>query len=333
MMYQPMFIYIYIFPSMLISPILAISMNSWFMIWIMLEFNMMTFIPLIIYFNKFYKNLALKYFIIQTFSSSILILFSNSQLINFFENNYLIYIFINISILIKLGAAPFHSWFISLMMNMNWLNCLILSTWQKIIPMILIMYSFFNKIIYLSIIISCLIGSILSLNHQSLRLILSYSSINHISWMLMNLMISEKSWILYFISYFIINSSIMLIFSQFNINFINQLLKLNNKPLMLILIMNFISISGLPPMFGFLMKWFSLYMMNLNSNYILIFLLIMMSIMTFYFYLRICIYMLIMVKLNFKSNLNYIFFKNYKLKKFIIFNSFIILWYMSIWLF
>lgn len=332
-MYQPIFIYIYIIPSILISPILSISINSWFLIWITLEFNLITFIPIIIFFNKYYKNIALKYFIIQAFSSSILILCSNSQIINFFELNNFINLLLNISILIKLGAAPFHNWFINLINNINWINCLILSTWQKIIPIILIIYSFNYKLIYFSIIFSCLIGSIIGLNHQSLRLIIRYSSINHIRWILLNIIIRENLWILYFFSYFFINISIILIFNEFNIYFLNQIYKLNNKINKYIILINFISIRGLPPIFGFIIKWFSLFLLNFNNNFIIIIILIMISILNFFFYIRICIIILIQFNFNLKSIIKFkLLYNKNNLNYFIFINSFLYIWLINIWL-
>lgn len=302
-----------------------------------LEFNLITFIPFIIYFNKFYKNISIKYFIIQAFSSSILILSSNLQLINIFDINNIINIIINLSILIKLGAAPFHNWFINLINNLNWISCLILSTWQKIRPIILIIYSFNNKIIYFSIFISSLIGSIIGLNHQSLRLIIRYSSINHIRWILLNLIINEFLWLIYFLSYFLINCSIILIFNKFNIFFLNQINKINNKFHKIIILFNFISIRGIPPIFGFIIKWYSIYFINWNNNYLLIIILVNFSILTFFFYIRICLILIIQINLILKNNfiLNYKinFNKNFKINKFLFINSFLFIWTIRIWLF
>nr|AZL93296.1 NADH dehydrogenase subunit 2 [Hypsicera sp. ZJUH_2016019] len=327
------FIWIYIFPILFISPILSLSMNSWFSIWISLELNLMMFIPLIIFFNKYHKELAIKYFIVQAFSSSMLIIFSN-MLMMFNSNFYLTWInlMINMSLLIKIGAPPFHSWFVKLMSNFNWLNCLILSTWQKIIPFIMLSYSFSPLIIFISVILSSLIGSIFGTNHSSLRLIFSYSSINHISWLLMNILINENSWIFYFFTYFILNFSVMMIFHQFNIYYMNQILFINKK-FKYIIFFNFFSLSSLPPMYGFMIKWFSIFILFQKLFYTVVMILIFLSLFTFLFYTRIIIYILTMYK---NENKLSIFNKMLSLNNssffYISIMFFFNLWILNIWL-
>nr|ACJ69614.1 NADH dehydrogenase subunit 2 [Venturia canescens] len=328
------FIWIYIFPIYLISPLISISLNSWFSIWISIELNIMTFIPLIIFINKYYKELVMKYFIVQSISSMMIILSSN--LMNLINNlmymEFLIFM-LNISLFIKLGIPPFHYWFISLMNNMNWMNCFLLSTWQKFTPMILIMYNNLNWLIYLFIMISSL-TSIFGINHQSIRMILAYSSINHMSWMLINLMNSQMLWILYFISYLIINFSIMMMLSNLNINYLNEISNMKNLNMKMFLIMNFLSISSLPPLFGFMFKWYSIYY-NINNNMNLILMMIMMmSLITFFFYMKIIINLILLNKFLNKINIlkkMFINYMNYLFMFSILF--FINIWFMSIWLY
>nr|QHN56482.1 NADH dehydrogenase subunit 2 [Diadegma fenestrale] len=328
------FLWIYIFPIYLMTPMISISFNSWFSIWISIEMNLMSFIPLIIFVNKFYKELVMKYFIIQSISSMMLILSSNliMLIINQMFLNFLLTL-INLSLLIKLGVPPFHYWFISLMNNMSWLNCFFLSTWQKITPMILLMYNFLNTFMFYFIIISSL-TSFFGINHQSLRLILAYSSINHMSWMILNLMISENLWLLYFISYLFINMTIMMIFNKFKLFYINQINNLKFLNLKLILILNFFSISSLPPFFGFMMKWFSINInINNNMNFIVL-LLMLISLLTFSFYMKISINLMLNFKFINKINIMYKIFILNKINymKFFILISFLNLWILNIWL-
>nr|AZL93077.1 NADH dehydrogenase subunit 2 [Amblyjoppa sp. ZJUH_2016002] len=333
-MKKSMFMTIYIIPMILISPFIMTSSNSWFSIWFIMELNLMSFIPFIIFFNKFYKELSIKYFIIQAISSSFFIFFSNMMLINFYNFKLIFTLMINFSLLIKMGTPPFHNWFINMMNNMNWINCLILSTWQKIIPMISLMYMFNMYLIYLISVLSSFLSATFGLNHQSIRIIISYSSINHLSWMLMNLMISELTWLFYFSSYMIINLSIILILNKFNIMFINQFFSLkSNYKMNFFILFNFFSISGLPPMFGFSMKWISINYLNLNMIQPILIFMIIMSSLTFLFYMRIYTNLI----LNFKSTNKMILFNKFKnFDTFInlfFFISFFNLWSMSIWIY
>nr|YP_010716455.1 NADH dehydrogenase subunit 2 [Gotra octocincta]WDQ40351.1 NADH dehydrogenase subunit 2 [Gotra octocincta] len=335
-MKKSMFMKIYIIPSIIISPIFSLSCNSWFSIWMSLEFNLMTFIPFMIFFNKFFKEVSIKYFIIQAISSSMLLLSSNLMMIfnNYSQNLNFFIIMINIAVLIKLGAAPFHSWFIQLMNNLNWTNCLILSTWQKIIPLILIMYLNYPKLIFSTIIICSITGTLLGLNHQSIRIMLSYSSINHISWLLLNLMFSEWMLLIYFISYFIINLSMMMLFNMTKIYYLNQLFFLNNKLIKLCIIINLFALSGLPPSFGFIMKWMSLYYSMWQFNSLTILIILMLSILTFIYYMRLNIIFLMNFNLSNKLILlNKFFHFNsiYMLLLFFFTQSFN-LWIMSFWM-
>lgn len=333
---QSTFLKIYIYPSIFISPFIAVSSNSWFSIWIILEFNLISFIPIIIFFNKYSKESSFKYFIIQAISSSVILLSANRIIINLNYNILisLIINLINLTIFIKIGAAPFHSWFIDIIKNLNWINCLILSTWQKIIPIIILNYIYIIKLNYIIIIISLLVGSIYGLNHQSIRIILRYSSINHISWMLINLIIRELIWILYFISYLLINISLILIFNNLNIYYINELFMINQKSIKFYIFCNLITIRGLPPILGFIIKWISIYFITLNNLLILLTILIIFTILTFFYYTRLTLSFILNYSIITKFRyLNNKFNLNIKTHLIYLINLTLNLWILSIWIY
>jgi len=73
----------------------------------------------------------MKYFIVQSFASAVFIFSSCLSMII----SPLIFFFVYLAILVKLGLAPFHSWFLNLI-ELSSLNILfLLSTVQKIIPL------------------------------------------------------------------------------------------------------------------------------------------------------------------------------------------------------
>lgn len=227
--------------------------------------------------------------------ASRILMFSIIILININEfipqnSNYLLLIILNSAILIKIGAAPFHIWFPEVIEGLNWNNCIILLTWQKLAPIILIIYNN-NIIVFISIIIifSTITGRILGLNQIRLRKILAYSSINHIGWILSRIFRSQTIWIIYFIVYSIINLNITLIFKKINIFQTRQLISsLNsNKIRKFIFIINFWSLGGIPPFLGFFPKWITLNFLIQNNFFVIRLILVLTALITLFFYLRI----------------------------------------------
>nr|YP_009441630.1 NADH dehydrogenase subunit 2 [Incoltorrida madagassica]AOY39136.1 NADH dehydrogenase subunit 2 [Incoltorrida madagassica] len=306
--------------TLMMGTFISISSYSWLGTWMGLEINLLSFIPLMND-NKFMLTEAsMKYFLIQSLSStiflfSIIINMLNMHFISDFLQNNFILLIMNSSLLMKMGSAPFHFWFPELMEELNWNNNLILMTWQKIAPMILISYSISNKInLYLfmtTIIMSAIIGSIQGLNQINLQKIMAYSSINHIAWMISALMINLYIWKIYFMIYSFLLMTIIFFFNYFNIYYLKQIYSMMNYNMLmkLAISINLLSLGGLPPFLGFLPKWLIIQMfLNLNNIFI-IFILLMTSLITLYFYMRIIISSMILnsVNLNFFYSMN----KNY----------------------
>nr|YP_010166764.1 NADH dehydrogenase subunit 2 [Scarodytes malickyi]QRV62868.1 NADH dehydrogenase subunit 2 [Scarodytes malickyi] len=292
------FIYKLVFVTTLfMGTLITISSYSWLGAWMGLEINLLSFIPLIsMKNNSFSSEASIKYFLIQALASSIflfsvIMLISKSKMINeLFIVNKILFMIMNSTILLKLGAAPFHFWFPEIIEGMNWLNSLILMTWQKIAPMVILSYTIKNSMFILMIIVmSTFIGSIGGLNQTSLRKILAYSSINHMGWMLSSFLMNEIMWIMYFTIYSFMSISIVLIFNSFNIFLLKQLFMMINKNYLIkfFIILNLLSLGGLPPFLGFFPKWIIIQNLSMNNFFIIMFM-IMMTLITLFFYLRIC---------------------------------------------
>nr|AXS66440.1 NADH dehydrogenase subunit 2 [Staphylinoidea sp. 10 KM-2017] len=293
----------------LMSTMISISSTSWFGMWLGLEINLLSIIPLMNSSKNSLSNEAsLKYFVIQAISSTIflmsIILLSN-QLFSFNS----IIIMLNSSLLTKMGAAPFHFWFPEVMEGISWFNSFLMLTWQKITPFILMMYNFNINMFFCVIIIICMIISgFMGINQISLRKILVYSSINHLGWMIASLFYSIYIWKFYFIIYFIITFNIIILFYYMNIFYMKQLfMKMNNNfYLKLLFILNFLSLGGIPPFLGFLPKWLVIQNLNYLNMSIMSFLMIILTLFTLYFYMRLSFPTLILNidQLNFKMNKN-----------------------------
>nr|AXS65009.1 NADH dehydrogenase subunit 2 [Curculionoidea sp. 12 KM-2017] len=282
------------FNTLILSSLISISSISWFTAWIGLEINLLSIMPLIKSVkNKYSSEASIKYFIIQAMASAML-LFSILLMMNSsFNNLYMpshISLMTNSALMMKMGAAPFHFWLPEVTSGLNWNIIFIMLTWQKIAPMILLFYSLYMPL-FLSIIIimSSMISGIQGLNQTCLRKIMAYSSINHVGWMIASLMSSLNTWLYYFFIYMIINFNIMYTFFFYKIFYINQLNKLfcNKKKTKFFFMMNFLSLGGLPPFLGFLPKWISIQMLLKMNFWSLSLLLIIFSLISLFFYMRI----------------------------------------------
>nr|YP_009529043.1 NADH dehydrogenase subunit 2 [Ephestia elutella]AXU98850.1 NADH dehydrogenase subunit 2 [Ephestia elutella] len=273
------------------STLISISSNSWFGCWIGLEINLLTFIPLISNSNNMLSSEAsLKYFLIQSIASInflFSILLKMIFLKNFDYNNF-ISIMINSTLLMKMGSVPFHFWFPNIMEGLSWFNNFILMSWQKITPMILLSYYFNKNFIIIIIMLNSIIGAIGGLNQTSLRKLMTFSSINNLGWMLSSIMISENLWMFYLFIYSFIISIMCFSFHMLNLFFINQLFFFNmNYMIKFFFLVNFLSLGGLPPFLGFFPKWITINFLMMNNYFLLTFILIMMSLIMLFFYIRI----------------------------------------------
>nr|YP_010503031.1 NADH dehydrogenase subunit 2 [Oeneis buddha]UXD78910.1 NADH dehydrogenase subunit 2 [Oeneis buddha] len=290
--------------SLLFSTLISISSNSWLGCWIGLEINLLSFIPLISTPNNLLNSEAsLKYFLTQSIAS-INFLFSiilNLFLMKNFLTNNLISILINSSLLMKMGSAPFHFWFPNVLEGLSWLNCFILMTWQKITPMILLSYYFNMNFLMFIMILNVLMGAIGGFNQTSLRKLMAFSSINNLGWMMSALLISENLWMIYFSLYSFLISIMCFLFYMLNIFFINQMFNFNiNFSIKISIMINFLSLGGLPPFLGFFPKWLIINYLILNKLYIISFFFIMMSLIMLIFYIRIIYSSFMFFSLKFK---------------------------------
>nr|YP_010446998.1 NADH dehydrogenase subunit 2 [Loxocera sinica]UTM10363.1 NADH dehydrogenase subunit 2 [Loxocera sinica] len=291
---------------LMISSLITVSANTWIGAWIGLEINLLSFIPLMKdnKLNLMSSEASLKYFLIQAMASAILLFSVILFLLNYnlmMMENEIFKMMILSSLFLKSGTAPFHFWFPNVMQGLSWMSGLILMTWQKLAPMLLMSYVMIKEILMICIIMSAIIGSLGGFNQTSLKKLMAFSSINHISWMLTALYLSENLWMIYFLIYSFMNFSLIFMFNLFNLFYINQLFSLffNNKLLKFLLFMNLLSLGGLPPFLGFLIKWMIIQSLVLMNQILLMTMLTSITLITLFFYIRLT-YSAFM--LNYKEN-------------------------------
>nr|UUJ36862.1 NADH dehydrogenase subunit 2 [Epeorus sp. 03 ZXM-2022a] len=282
--------------TLMTGTFISVSSTSWMGAWLGLEINLLSFIPLMSNMNnQFATEAALKYFLTQALASAIL-LFSvitlslNTHLtFSEIQGNLLLSTAICSTLLLKMGAAPFHFWFPGVMEGLDWFNGLILMTWQKIAPLMLISYVLTPNQFSFSIILICIItGSIGGFNQTSLRKIMAYSSINHLGWMLSAVLLGESYWLVYFGFYVLLSTSVVLLLHTYQLSHINQFfgVPINNPILKLTLFCNLLSLGGLPPFLGFLPKWIIIQGLVDHHYTALVTLMVIFTLGALYFYLR-----------------------------------------------
>nr|YP_010968354.1 NADH dehydrogenase subunit 2 [Isomyia nebulosa]WNO18602.1 NADH dehydrogenase subunit 2 [Isomyia nebulosa] len=279
------------FGILMLGTMISISSNSWLGAWMGLEINLLAFIPLMSDNKLMSTEASLKYFLTQTLASSVLLFAMILFLLNSNSNsNYFMEMMIFSSLLLKMGAAPFHFWFPNVMEGLSWMNSLILMTWQKIAPLMLISYIIFKPLIIMSIIFSSLIGALGGLNQTSLRKLMAYSSINHLSWMLTAMYSNNLLWMTYFLFYSFLTFSMIYMFNMFKTSHINQLISLifHSKIMKFFLFFNLLSMGGLPPFLGFFPKWIVIQSLTMNNQLFLLTFMVLMALITLYFYMRLC---------------------------------------------
>uniref|UniRef100_Q4FCU9 NADH-ubiquinone oxidoreductase chain 2 n=1 Tax=Traulia minuta TaxID=334777 RepID=Q4FCU9_9ORTH len=280
--------------TLMMGTILSISSNSWFGVWMGLEINLLSFIPLMANNKSMMMNeSSIKYFIVQAMASTMLlfsILLIQMKYPLGWEKEIIPSMMISSSLLLKIGAAPFHFWFPEVMGTSAWMNCLILMTWQKIAPMMILSYCIqIGVFIFFITITSIVIGAMGGLNQTSLQQLLAYSSISHIGWMMSSLLISENVWELYFTIYSMLSVILVLMFWQKNLFFINQIYSsMNTKTeIKFMMFLSLLSLGGLPPFLGFLPKWIVMQSLIENNLTILMTIMVVLTTITLYYYLRI----------------------------------------------
>nr|WCQ78416.1 NADH dehydrogenase subunit 2 [Agrypninae sp. GTI-132] len=283
--------------------LISISSYSWLGMWLGLEINLLSMIPLMQNSKSILSSEAtIKYFTVQAIASTIIlasmiIMMNKSNLTSNINIQSTLMLMMNSALLTKMGTAPFHFWFPEVLEGLDWMNCLIILTWQKIAPMVLLMYNMsFNLFMTIVILSSMIISGFMGVNQVSLRKILAYSSINHMGWMLSTMMIMETIWMYYFIIYTLITLNLTLILNKYKIYFLNQLYQsMNENPMIkLWFMLNFLSLSGIPPFLGFFPKWLVIQALVMNGLILLPITMIILTLFTIFMYMRIALSSILM---------------------------------------
>nr|UAT16095.1 NADH dehydrogenase subunit 2 [Thoropa miliaris] len=287
-----------IISSLALGTITTLSSYHWILAWVGLEINTLAIIPLMTKTpHPRAIEAATKYFLTQA-AASALILFSstlNAWLTGEWAiNNSTCFpsaILLSIALTMKLGVAPFHFWLPEVLQGLTLQTGLILSTWQKIAPMILLIQlsQSINLNLMLTLgLLSTIIGGWGGINQTQIRKLLAFSSIAHLGWMVAILKISPQLTLFNLTLYILMTSTLFITFLNLNTKNISELSTSWSKtPTMTALsLLSLLSLSGLPPLTGFLPKWMIAQEMIKQDLTMFALIILLSTLLSLFFYLR-----------------------------------------------
>nr|YP_010983157.1 NADH dehydrogenase subunit 2 [Fulgoraria rupestris rupestris]WOJ51889.1 NADH dehydrogenase subunit 2 [Fulgoraria rupestris rupestris] len=294
----------YLFMLVMMSGTLfSISSSHWLGIWAGLEINLIGFLPMLVYQKSISESeSAVKYFIIQALGSGLLmfgslIMCSGSFTWDVCDSSHvwsiLGFIAMMSGLCTKMGLFPFHYWFPGVMAGLPWLSCLLLTTWQKVAPLFLVVNLFDLNQSYWLIMFLCLAsmgssvtGGIGGMNQTQIRALLAYSSIGHLGWIMFSVIHGEWVMKVYFSMYVLISICMFLGLWHSDSGIMKNLDNLKDFSFTQLGVMIlFLSLGGLPPLLGFISKWLVVMVSTSNSYLLFLLVLIIGSLMSLFYYL------------------------------------------------
>lgn len=263
---------------------LRVFRRGWLGVWAGLELRLLCFIPFLVRGRQGYGEARVKYFLVQVCGSLILLV----RRLVFTKPVGLRCSLILIALLLKLGAAPFHFWFPLIREELRWVIFYIVSTIQKVIPLVVVSY-LRRRVIYVRVIFCGVIRALGGVGEIRLRKVLSYSSINHIGWLLIPIREGMVYWVIYFILYCSVLATVVINLYLINIYSLRQIRRWRGRKIEgLSVFIRFISLGGIPPLLGFLPKWLIFYGISCLGRVICFLAIILRRTVALFYYTRAC---------------------------------------------
>nr|YP_009994709.1 NADH dehydrogenase subunit 2 [Zyginella minuta]QNP08947.1 NADH dehydrogenase subunit 2 [Zyginella minuta] len=282
----------------MMSMLMAASSNNWIMIWCSLEIMLISFIPIMVSDKLLASESTIQYFIIQSISSSLLMM---GVVFMVMKGDYNYLYVINMSLMIKMGVAPFHNWVLTVIEGLTLYPMFMMLTILKIAP--LAMMSYTTKSLTMIILITMITGAILGINQNSAKKLIGYSSIYNMG-LILSLIKNNLMWMFYLLTYSVMMIMLMVTFKKEKIYYINQMIiKESSIYSKMNLWINMLSMGGMPPLMGFMIKLMVIQMMIMNEMNILLVILITSSLLVMFFYLRMSFLSIMNFTLEMKTNL------------------------------
>nr|BAU46405.1 NADH dehydrogenase subunit 2 [Acheilognathus cf. macropterus CBM-ZF-12465] len=288
---------------------LTFASSHWLLAWMGLEINTLAIIPLMAqHHHPRAVEATTKYFLTQA-TAAAMILFAGttnawiSGTWDMTNMSPLAGSLVISALALKIGLAPMHLWMPEVLQGLDLTTGLIMSTWQKLAPLALIIQTAqsINPTLLTTLgLLSTLIGGWGGLNQTQLRKILAYSSIAHMGWMIIVLQYAPQLTLLALLTYIFMTSTAFLALKLYSSTKINALaLTWSKSPILsattaLVLL----SLAGLPPLTGFMPKWLILQELTKQNFPITATIMALAALLSLYFYLRLCYAMTLTISPN-----------------------------------
>lgn len=250
---------------------------------------------------------------------------------------------ITITFLFKLGAVPFHFWIPDVYEGAPLATTIMFTVLPKFaifyffIKWLLIIITSFpiiSNILFVSGLFSIFVGAIFAIRQKKLKRLLIFSSISQIGFLIAVLSVLNLETIVsiyFFLIIYLLTALLtwgqvinLYLFQDKIVSFFNNQ---NIKPIFLVSVANFykynklwsftfilifFSMAGIPPLSGFLAKFFILFSFIINCNFNEALLLVLISTISVFYYLRVIKIIFFESKdLKLKNNCNQIIFSSF----------------------
>nr|BAV71407.1 NADH dehydrogenase subunit 2 [Oreichthys cosuatis] len=279
---------------------LTFASSHWVLAWMGLEINTLAILPLMAqHHHPRAVEATTKYFLTQATAAAMMLFASTTNAwmtgewaITNLTNTTATTMFI-MALALKIGLAPMHFWLPEVLQGLDLLTGLILSTWQKLAPITLIIQTAQNidtSLLIILGVLSTLIGGWGGLNQTQLRKILAYSSIAHMGWMIIVIQYMPQLTLIALMMYIIMTAATFLTMKMLETTKINMLAMAwsKNPTLVSMMVLSLLSLGGLPPLTGFMPKWLILQELTKQDLPAIATIMALAALISLYFYLRLC---------------------------------------------
>nr|AQM50009.1 NADH dehydrogenase subunit 2 [Gila cf. eremica AVR-2017] len=289
---------------------LTFASSHWLLAWMGLEINTLAIIPLMAqHHHPRAVEAATKYFLTQATAAAMILFASmtNAWITGGWDMNNMsdpiASTMVIAALALKIGLAPMHFWMPEVLQGLDLLTGLILSTWQKLAPLALIIQTAqdLDPLLLTALgLLSTLIGGWGGLNQTQLRKILAYSSIAHMGWMVIVVQYAPQLTLLALLVYIFMTSAAFLTLKASSTTKISTLAIIWSKTPVLTATtaLVLLSLGGLPPLTGFMPKWLILQELTKQGLPLTATVMALAALLSLYFYLRLCYAMTLTISPN-----------------------------------